>query len=94
MTLLSQVHIRHTCLPQLDVSSGILVPLLDPDTGMVFLAGKGDRYIQAVELTDREPWVVEGLRYTGEQTKGACLVPKRAGWFDKIQFLCKFYNGL
>ena len=27
----------------LDVSSGILVPLYDPDTNMVFLSGKGDR---------------------------------------------------
>ena len=27
----------------LDVSSGILVPLHDPDTNMVFLCGKGDR---------------------------------------------------
>jgi len=62
----------------LDVSSGILVPLYDPDTNMVILAGKGDRYMQFVEVTDKDPWFVPGLRYTGEQTKGACLVPKRA----------------
>ena len=30
---------------ELDVSAGILVPLYDPDTKMVFLTGKGDRYI-------------------------------------------------
>ena len=34
----------------LDVSSGILVPLHDPDTNMVFLCGKGDR------LEIRESW--------------------------------------
>jgi len=62
----------------LDVSSGILVPLYDPDTNMVFLSGKGDRYIQFVEVTNQEPFFVPGLRYTGEQIKGACLVPKRA----------------
>ena len=62
----------------LDVSSGILVPLYDPDTSMVFLCGKGDRYIQFVEIADKDPWFVEGLRHTGEQIKGACLVPKRA----------------
>merc|ERR1719150_162768 len=45
---------------------------------MVFLSGKGDRYIQFVEIADKDPWFVEGLRYTGEQIKGACLVPKRA----------------
>ena len=35
---------------ELDVSAGILVPLYDPDTKMVFLTGKGDRYIQFVEV--------------------------------------------
>ena len=38
---------RRLATPQhslsLDVSSGILVPLFDPDTNMVFLSGKGDR---------------------------------------------------
>ena len=61
----------------LDMSSGILVPLYDPDTNMCFLSGKGDRNIQFIELTDKTPFIVEGLRYSGEQTKGACLVPKR-----------------
>ena len=61
----------------LDMSSGILVPLYDPDTNMCFLSGKGDRNIQFIELTDKTPYIVEGLRYSGEQTKGACLVPKR-----------------
>ena len=74
--------IRNISSPQkclsLDVSSGILVPLYDRDTQMVLLAGKGDRYIQFVEVADKEPWFVEGLRHTGEQIKGACLVPKRA----------------
>ena len=74
--------VRNISSPQkvlsLDVSSGILVPLHDPDTNMVFLCGKGDRYIQFVEVADKEPWFVEGLRHTGDQIKGACLVPKRA----------------
>ena len=73
---------RNLSTPQfvlsLDVSSGILIPLFDPDTNMVFLTGKGDRYIQFVEVQNSEPWFVQGLRYTGEQIKGGCLVPKRA----------------
>ena len=32
------------------MSSGILIPLYDPDTNMVILAGKGDRYMQFVEV--------------------------------------------
>lgn len=45
---------------------------------MLFLAGKGDTTIGYMEVTDREPFLVEGIRHQGEQTKGACLVPKRA----------------
>lgn len=63
---------------ELDCSTGILMPLFDPDTNMLFLAGKGDTTILYMELTDREPYLTEGLRHSGEQTKGACLVPKRA----------------
>ncbi|XP_039279273.1 coronin-7 isoform X2 [Nilaparvata lugens] len=62
----------------LDSSTGILIPLYDPDTGMLFLAGKGDTTISYLEVTERDPYLVEGIRHSGEQTKGACLVPKRA----------------
>ena len=62
----------------LDVSAGILVPLYDHETKMMFLCGKGDRYIQYVEIADQAPFVIPGLRYTGDQTKGACMVPRRA----------------
>ncbi|XP_059474037.1 coronin-7 [Neocloeon triangulifer] len=63
---------------QLDSSTGILVPLFDVDTNMLFLAGKGDTTIQYMEVSERDPFLIEGLRHSGEQTKGACLVPKRA----------------
>ncbi|XP_037871177.1 coronin-7 isoform X2 [Bombyx mori] len=63
---------------ELDCSTGILMPLFDADTNMLFLAGKGDTTILYMELTDKEPYLIEGLRHSGEQTKGACLVPKRA----------------
>lgn len=83
---------------ELDCSTGILMPLYDADTNMLFLAGKGDTTIAYMEVTDKDPYLIEGLRHngefmqqislsftqhfrflsTGEQTKGACLVPKRA----------------
>ncbi|KAH8245350.1 hypothetical protein KR032_009380 [Drosophila birchii] len=63
---------------ELDCSTGVLMPLFDPDTNMLFLAGKGDTTINYLEVTDKDPYFIEGLRHTGEQTKGACLVPKRA----------------
>ncbi|XP_039451591.1 coronin-7-like isoform X6 [Culex pipiens pallens] len=63
---------------ELDCSTGILMPLFDPDTNMLFLAGKGDTTISYLEVTDKDPYLIEGIRHSGEQTKGACLVPKRA----------------
>ncbi|XP_025263201.1 coronin-7 isoform X2 [Camponotus floridanus] len=63
---------------ELDCSTGILMPLFDPDTNMLFLAGKGDTTIMYMEVTDKDPYLVEGIRHSGEQTKGVCLVPKRA----------------
>ncbi|XP_072393484.1 coronin-7 [Diabrotica undecimpunctata] len=63
---------------ELDCSTGILIPLYDADTGMLFLAGKGDTTILYMEVTDKDPHLIEGIRHSGEQTKGVCLVPKRA----------------
>uniref|UniRef100_A0A1A9W972 Coronin n=1 Tax=Glossina brevipalpis TaxID=37001 RepID=A0A1A9W972_9MUSC len=63
---------------ELDCSTGVLMPLFDSDTNMLFLAGKGDTTINYLEVSDKDPILIEGLRHTGEQTKGACLVPKRA----------------
>ena len=45
---------------------------------MLFLAGKGDNTVGFYEVIDRDPFLTEGLRHTGQQSKGACLVPKRA----------------
>ncbi|KAM7349682.1 coronin isoform 2-T5 [Cochliomyia hominivorax] len=74
--------VRNLSVPEktleLDCSTGILMPLYDSDTNMLFLAGKGDTTINYLEVTDKDPYLIEGLRHTGEQTKGACLVPKRA----------------
>lgn len=50
---------------ELDCSTGILMPLYDPDTKMLFLAGKGDSTISYMEFTDKEPYLIEGLRHNG-----------------------------
>ncbi|XP_017754269.1 PREDICTED: coronin-7 isoform X2 [Eufriesea mexicana] len=72
-------HLNEPVKPlELDCSTGILMPLFDPDTNMLFLAGKGDTTIMYMEVMDKDPFMVEGIRHSGEQTKGVCLVPKRA----------------
>ncbi|KAK7071102.1 Coronin-7, partial [Halocaridina rubra] len=61
-----------------DSSTGILMPLYDTDTNMLFLAGKADVSIMYWEVAEKEPFLTEGLKHNGSvQTKGACLVPKR-----------------
>lgn len=62
-----------------DTATGILIPLFDCDTNMLFLAGKADSSVIFLEVTDNEPYLTEASRHTCEQPiKGACLVPKRA----------------
>ncbi|KFB41792.1 AGAP000930-PA-like protein [Anopheles sinensis] len=63
----------------LDSSTSVLMPLYDPDTNMLFLAGKGDTGITYHEVTEKEPHLIEGIRHSGDQTtRGVCLAPKRA----------------
>lgn len=50
---------------ELDCSTGVLMPLYDPDTNMLFLAGKGDTTITYMEVTDKDPYLIEGLRHNG-----------------------------
>lgn len=41
----------------IDSSSGIVFPFYDPDTNMVYLAGKGDGNIRYYEVTEEAPYV-------------------------------------
>ncbi|XP_020609841.1 coronin-7-like [Orbicella faveolata] len=64
----------------LDTSSGILMPFFDPDTNMLFLAGKGDSVIQFLEISDTAASFVTQVssQVMEEQHKGMCSVPKLA----------------
>ncbi|XP_076446220.1 coronin-7-like [Babylonia areolata] len=59
-------------------STGALMCFFDPDTNMIFLAGKGDSSVRFVELTEKSPYLTEGMIDRTEQVKGAAIVPKRA----------------
>lgn len=41
------------------------MPLYDPDTNMLFLAGKADVSIMYWEVTEKEPFLTEGLKHNG-----------------------------
>lgn len=62
----------------LDHGSNAITTLFDDDTKMLFLVGKGASSFCPVEVVDKDPYFVECLKYSGEETKGVCLVPKRA----------------
>ena len=40
----------------IDSSSGVLFPFYDPDTGVLYLAGKGDGIIRYYEIVSQAPW--------------------------------------
>lgn len=41
----------------IDSSSGVVFPFFDPDTNIVFLAGKGDGNIRYYEITNEAPYI-------------------------------------
>lgn len=62
-----------------DSSLGVLIPLFDPDTNMLFLVAKADTTVAYWEIMDKAPYFSEATKFVGDvQVKGAALVPKRA----------------
>ena len=67
------------CKVDIDQAAGVIMPFFDPDTKMLYLAGKGDGNVRYYEFTDSDPWAF-GLSEFRSTTscKGMCIVPKRA----------------
>ena len=42
---------------ELDTSNGVMFPIYDPDTNLVYLCGKGDSVIRYFEITPEPPFV-------------------------------------
>ncbi|XP_063970323.1 coronin-7-like [Lytechinus pictus] len=59
-------------------ATGILMPMYDPDTQLVFLAGKGDQRVGIFEYLEGQSRISECSVYSSDQQqKGICLVPKK-----------------
>ena len=57
---------------------GILIPTYDPDTGMVYVAGKGDGNVRYYEVITEAPWVCYLSQFiSGAPQKGFGILPKR-----------------
>jgi len=64
---------------KIDTASGVLMPMYDCDTNVIYLSGKGDGIIRPYEFEDKAPYLHklnDGYRST-VPTKGICMVPKR-----------------
>ncbi|XP_068164032.1 coronin-2A [Antennarius striatus] len=61
-----------------DGSAGVLFPFYDPDTHMLYLAGKGDANIRYYELSNQKPYVSFLTEYQSRlPQKGLGVMPKR-----------------
>lgn len=79
-------------LQELDTSSGVLLPFFDPDTGIVYLCGKGDSSIRYFEVTDEAPYVHYLSMYgSKESQKGIGYMPKRGLEVNKCE-IARFYK--
>ena len=62
-----------------DTSSGILMPFYDDDTGLLFVAGKGDGNIRYFEIEDEKPFIHYVADYKSAVPQlGMCMRPKTA----------------
>lgn len=62
----------------LDTQSGVIMPFYDPDTSLLFLAGKGDGNVRFYEIVDDKPffYYITEHKSTVPQ-RGMCMMPKR-----------------
>ncbi|XP_018591481.1 coronin-2A [Scleropages formosus] len=62
----------------LDGSSGVLFPFYDPDTHMLYIAGKGDGNIRYYEISSEKPYIQFLTEYRSLlPQKGMGIMPKR-----------------
>jgi len=63
---------------ELDTSNGVLFPLYDEDSSLVYLVGKGGSAIQYYEINDEAPFVhYINTHSTNEPQRGVAFMPKR-----------------
>lgn len=67
-------------MSSLDSSTGVIAPLFDVDTNLVFLGGNGDSAVRVLEFAEAKgvPTLAELTVVAGEPQKGSSLLPKRA----------------
>lgn len=63
----------------LGTSNGTLMPLFDPDSGLLIISAKGDSVVDCFEVTASEPFLSQVSHCLSEApTRGVAMVPKTA----------------
>jgi coronin-1B/1C/6 len=63
----------------LDTQSGVVMPFYDPDSSILFLAGKGDGNVRFYEIVDDKPFSYYiSAHNSNVPQRGMCMLPKRA----------------
>ncbi|KAJ8271664.1 hypothetical protein COCON_G00105230 [Conger conger] len=76
----------------LDGSTGVVFPFYDPDTHMLYLAGKGEGYIRYYEMNSEKPYMQYLNEYRSHlPQKGLGVMPKRALDVNSCEVF-KFYK--
>lgn len=62
----------------IDQAAGVIMPFYDPDTSLLYLAGKGDGNIRYYEMVDENPFCFPISEYRSTvAAKGMAVIPKR-----------------
>ncbi|KAK2708125.1 coronin-1C-A-like [Artemia franciscana] len=77
---------------ELDSSNGVMFPLYDPDTNLVYLCGKGDSVIRYFEITPEAPFVhYINTFQTSDPQRGIGIMPKRGCDVSSCE-IARFYR--
>jgi len=62
----------------IDQAAGVIMPFYDPDSSLLYLAGKGDGNVRYYEMTDDTPFCFPVSEYRSTTAaKGMAMLPKR-----------------
>eukprot|EP00842_Homolaphlyctis_polyrhiza_P001693 jgi/Hompol1/2524/HPOL_000079-RA len=71
---------------QIDTASGMIIPNYDGDTGVLYLAGKGDGNIRYYEWVDDDRGLYPLSEYkSSDPLRGICFLPKRACAINEVE---------
>ncbi|CAH0549464.1 unnamed protein product [Brassicogethes aeneus] len=77
---------------ELDTSNGVMFPLYDPDTNLVYLCGKGDSVIRYFEISSEPPFVhYINTFQTPDPQRGIGMMPKRGCDVNSCE-ISRFYR--